>query len=77
MFTCYVSELTRRDFFDHLGGRVTSVDNLSGPQGQVLRGLSPEQVSLDAESRASAGGKEQLRARVRRPPVRAGVHQTG
>lgn len=61
----FVSALTRSDFFDHLSRGVTSVDYLPGPQGQILGGLGPEQVSLDAESRAGSGGKEQLRARVR------------
>lgn len=74
---CYVSVLTCSDFFDHLSRGVTSVDYMPGPQGQFLGGLSPKQVSLDAESCAGPSGKEQLRARVRRAPVRARVDQTG
>lgn len=76
MFVCCVAGLTRRDFFDHLSWSVTSIHNVSGPQGQVLGGLSPEQVSLNAKSCASPSGKEQLCARVRQPPVRAWVDQT-
>lgn len=55
---------------------MTSVDYVSGPHGQILGGLSPEQVSLNAESRASPSGKEQLGARVRGSPVGTRVDQT-
>lgn len=75
MFVCYASSLTCSDFFDHLSWGVTSIDYVSGPQGQILGGLGPEQVSLNAESCASPSGKEELRARVRRPPVRTRVDQ--
>lgn len=77
VFMLCISLLTRSDFFDHLSWGVTSVDYVSGPQGQILGGLGPEQVSLNAETCAGPSGKEQLRARVRWPPVRARVDQTG
>lgn len=56
---------------------MTSVDDVSGPQGQILGGLGTEQVGLDAESRPSPSGKERLGARVRRAPVGGRVNQAG
>lgn len=56
---------------------MTPVDYVSGPHGQVLGGLGPEQVCLDAESRAGPSGKEELGAGVGRPPVGTRLDQAG
>lgn len=74
--TLNVLKLTCCDFFDHLSRCMTAVDNVSGPHGQILCGLSPEKVSFNAESCASPSDKKQLRARTWRPPVRTRVDQT-
>lgn len=56
---------------------MTPVDYVSGPHGQVLGGLGPEQVRLDAESRAGPSGKEELGAGAGRPSVGTRLDQTG
>lgn len=77
-FICYFSwALTRCDFFNHLSWGVAAVDDVSGPQGQVLGGLHPKEVSLDAKSRASPRGKKQLCPRVGGTTIRAGVNKAG
>lgn len=54
---------------------MTPVDYVPGPQGEVLGGLCPEKVCFDAEARAGASSKEQLRTRAGGSPVRARVDQ--
>lgn len=56
---------------------MTAVDDVSGPEGQILGGLHPKEVSLDAESRASPRGKKQFCPRVGGTPIWAGVDETG
>lgn len=56
---------------------MTPVDYVSGPHGQVLGGLGPEQVRLDAKSRAGPSGKEELGAGAGRPSVWTRLDQTG
>lgn len=54
---------------------MAAVDDVSGPQGQVLGGLHPKEVSLDAKSRASPRGEKQLCPRVGGTPIWAGVNK--
>lgn len=56
---------------------MTAVDDVSGPEGQILGGLHPKEVSLDAESRARPRGKKQFCPRVGGTPIWAGVDETG
>ena len=69
--------LTGADFPDHLGRGVAAGHDVPGPRRQVLGGLGPEQVGLDAEPRARSGGEGQLCAAMGRPPpVGSGVDQS-
>lgn len=56
---------------------MAAVDDVPGPQGQVLGGLHPKEVSLDAEPRAGPRGEKQLRPGVGGPPIWAGVNEAG
>lgn len=56
---------------------MAAIDYVSGPQGQVLGGLHPKEVSLDAKSRAGPRGEKQLCPRVGGTPIWAGVNQAG
>lgn len=56
---------------------MAAVDDVSGPQGQVLGGLHPKEVSLDAKSRAGPRGEEQLCPGVGGTPIWAGVNKAG
>lgn len=56
---------------------MAAVDDVPGPQGQVLGGLHPKEVSLDAKSRAGPRGEKQLCPGVGGTPIWTGVNKAG